>query len=424
MSPVKNVTAAILWLTLSAVAPTGAARDGVQSSDIEPPLTPDPIVVETISSMGDRTLVKLPKAKVTGEFNEMARLFRLDELGPEVRNFCLRMVYAPDRERALYFGANHGVPHKINDVWEYDLAANTWVLLEAPDFDANRKNKKSNKLNADIIEKNGIKMTENGNPVLAGHVFQAITYDHELKAMLFVSKHWGIGKPKDRDPDKYYGTWLWAFTPATREWKMLFANGPSPGNSFGSSLDYIPKLKKSLWSNGSTWRHPGSWLFDSSTNTWKRLPEKRDKKSRSEAAVVYAPDRDLMIAAITRLYGANKRTHSTYHFDLDRFEWIPTVEGVIGKDKNIPRANDRDTPFGYDLVSKKGILFQYGKTAGLTIWEYDPDKKRWSIVEVSKNSDTVAKHRRQPPVSYYDPKYNVHVLSFGRHIYLYRHRMR
>jgi hypothetical protein len=30
------------------------------------------------------------------------------------------------------------VPHKINDVWEYDLASNTWVLLWEPDPDTNR----------------------------------------------------------------------------------------------------------------------------------------------------------------------------------------------------------------------------------------------------------------------------------------------
>jgi hypothetical protein len=44
------------------------------------------------------------------------------------------MVWAPERKRALYCGANHGVPHRLNDVWEFDLPSLSWVMLYAPDL--------------------------------------------------------------------------------------------------------------------------------------------------------------------------------------------------------------------------------------------------------------------------------------------------
>ena len=38
------------------------------------------------------------------------------------------------RTRALFAGANHGSPHRLNDVWEFDLPSLTWAMLYAPDL--------------------------------------------------------------------------------------------------------------------------------------------------------------------------------------------------------------------------------------------------------------------------------------------------
>ena len=69
-----------------------------------------------------------------GDFNDTARRYNLHKTGPLARDFTLKMVWAPERKRVLFCGANHGVPHRLNDVWEFDLAALTWVMLYAPDL--------------------------------------------------------------------------------------------------------------------------------------------------------------------------------------------------------------------------------------------------------------------------------------------------
>ena len=60
--------------------------------------------------------VLLGQAKVMGDFNDTARKYNLHKTGPLARDFTLKMVWALERKRALYCGANHGVPHRLNDV--------------------------------------------------------------------------------------------------------------------------------------------------------------------------------------------------------------------------------------------------------------------------------------------------------------------
>jgi hypothetical protein len=119
-----------------ALPSSAVAADPPTGGKIDPPLDPQPAIADTLAALKPNHGVRLGKADVVGEFNATARKYDLDKTGPRARDFTLKMCWAPDRTRALYCGANHGVPHRLNDVWEFDLPSLTWVLLYAPDLPA------------------------------------------------------------------------------------------------------------------------------------------------------------------------------------------------------------------------------------------------------------------------------------------------
>lgn len=75
---------------------------------------------QKLKSLPANRAVLLGSASVVGEFNDVARQFELHKTGPRGRDFTIKMVWAPERQRALFCGANHAVPHRLNDVWEFD----------------------------------------------------------------------------------------------------------------------------------------------------------------------------------------------------------------------------------------------------------------------------------------------------------------
>ena len=154
----------------------------------------------------------LGEAEVVGEFNAVAKHWRLHETGPRGRDFTIKMAWAPERKTALFCGANHGVPHRINDVWEFDLGAMRWTMLYAPDN--SRSYTGLGKDHSDVVFKDGILQTERGGPAVIAHSWWGLTYDP-------ASGH-GLLVEFKRDA-------LWAFDPDARRWtKLDVAGEPIP----------------------------------------------------------------------------------------------------------------------------------------------------------------------------------------------------
>jgi hypothetical protein len=128
------VTAGGLAILAAGLDPAPAAADPPVVPKVDPPLTPKPAVVDRLAALKPNHGVLLGKADVVGEFNATARRYDLDKTGPRGRDYSIKMCWAPDRNRALFCGANHAVPHRLNDVWEFDLPSLTWALLYAPDL--------------------------------------------------------------------------------------------------------------------------------------------------------------------------------------------------------------------------------------------------------------------------------------------------
>lgn len=111
----------------------GRAAADTPPSTAEPKLAPKSAVLEKLAALKPNHAVLLGKSDVVGEFNDTARRYDLHRTGPRGRDFTIKVCWAPDRRRALFCGANHGVPHRLNDVWEFDLPSLSWAMLYAPD---------------------------------------------------------------------------------------------------------------------------------------------------------------------------------------------------------------------------------------------------------------------------------------------------
>ena len=104
---------------LLALAALGAAAGG---EAVTPALAPDPAVMKIVNALGKGQGAKLPRFKVAGDINAVARKWGLDRRGPGNRDYCIKMAWMPERRRAIFFGANHGVPHRlIHHVVQYLL---------------------------------------------------------------------------------------------------------------------------------------------------------------------------------------------------------------------------------------------------------------------------------------------------------------
>ena len=130
-------------------------------------------VAAKIKALKPNHAVLVGEAKVVGDFNEVAKRWNLHKTGPRGRDFTIKMVWAPERRSVLFCGANHGVPHRLNDVWEFDLSALTWFMLYAPDNP--RDYTGLGKDFSDVEFKDGILITKRGGPAIIAHTWWGLT---------------------------------------------------------------------------------------------------------------------------------------------------------------------------------------------------------------------------------------------------------
>jgi len=210
----------------------------------------DAEVLALIDGLAGNQAALLPDARVVGLFNEVAKNHKLDRSGPRGRDYCKKMVWAPERRRALFCGANHAVPHRLNDVWEFDLGANAWIMLYAPD--PSRSYTGLGKQVDGVTLQDGWLRSERGGPVRIGHSWWGIAYDAEQRKLYFmntwVTKMDQAVERIGADPaDRYPGPPLWSFDPATGRWEPIPSEEPWPRAIFGGMLEYIPEYDGLFW---------------------------------------------------------------------------------------------------------------------------------------------------------------------------------
>jgi hypothetical protein len=339
---------------------------GVSAAD--PALPTNAAVVERLRALEPNQSLHLGRAAVVGEFNATARAFGLDRTGPRARDFCRKMVWAPERRRALFTGANHGAPHRLNDVWEFDLAALAWVLLYAPDLPRGRPGGLGPDA-SDVIFRNGVLVTRRGGPAVIGHTWSGLTYDPRQRCMLFMNT-WPIAvdplvQQVGGDPaQRYRGPPLWRFDPATRQWAPIKTAEPWPKAAVGALLEWVPELGGSVW-HLNNWQLSASWLFDAERNVWSVIADARSSPGFEQEAPgrelvgYHDPARRLIIAQYKR---------DSFHFDTTTRRWSRRVrEGEVD-------GHDAHTIFCRHPGSGLGLLvdFRDGR-----LHAYDPDRARW-----------------------------------------------
>ena len=417
-----STTAIFLGLSLlagSATRPAGTTQASSRPARILPEVPPDPQVARILGSLGAGESALLPPAKVTGDLNEAAKRYNLHKNGPGGRNYCVEMVWMADRRRAIYCGANHGSPHRLNDVWEYDLAGNTWVCLYGPD-DLRAGDESFTR----AAFRDGALVTPRGGPVVMGHQWCQSTYDPATGTMYFNSQ-WPTGYfPKDvqdkiKSSENLHHPPLWSFRPAESTWKPVFpADKPVPaeGTAQNRYLQFIPEVGGLFFANANDGM--GTWLFNLRTRLWKELlpGDNASKKASANPNLpfrvgmrAYCPDRRLLVVCSE----AEGKANRTVEYDVAKNKWSQTAEGPATTAGHVSF-----TPCGYDPISGTALLYDQRKESR-GLWAYDVVGKRWAKVVPKGPSPSEG----GKIIGYFDPYRNVFVLIQNTKVWAYRHRI-
>lgn len=357
--------------------------------------------------------VILGSATVLGEFNQTALNYRLDETGPQRRDYSLKMVWAPERRRALFAGANHGRPHRLNDVWEFDLAAMAWILLYAPDNPRGYRTLGNDYTDVEFRE--GILITRRGGPAVIGHTWSGLTYDPVRQQMLYmntwVTDQANAVRELGGNPELLYkGPPLWAFSPSARRWQPLKSEPPGPRAPFGAMLEYVAELDGAIW-HMNNWQMRSTWLYQGDLRRWMNLKANFETKDFSaeapsrELVGYYDPRRKLLVA---------RQGRGTYHFDIPSRVWTKVGESD-STSTPVPEGHDARTVFYFHPSSGHGLLVDFKLKA---IWAYDPDSVHWSLQ--TPRGDPMPDGARM--LAYVDLEQNVLVVIDDLRVWAYRYR--
>ncbi|MEX0703675.1 MAG: hypothetical protein WD069_16380 [Planctomycetales bacterium] len=397
-------------LLVALLAPAGWALAG--ENKVEPQLPADPQVTATLEKLGSNQSAILPATKVVGDPGPLAKEYRMAERGPGGRDFTIKMAWMPDRQRAFFCGANHGSPHRLNDAWEYDLPSNSWIVLYAADY--NDRGGVADYDKQTLVLKDGWLRTKGGGPAHPAHTWWGLTYDPQRKEVLWWCQWPGyrldeklavVGATRD---DLYKGPPLWSFRPDQRKWEPLPTKEPWPKMGLAGSLEYVPELHGSLWTQGGA----GAWLLDSKTLSWKDLTKGRER-TPIETVVCYDSARKLMLAHRgPPKAGENCRT---WHMPIEGAglgEWKKVLD-----QPDLPNGHDARSFFHFDPVGKVGLLYEVPTRR---IWAYDPDQAAWTRLEPDGPPPPEKGDART--VGYLDPTRNVFVVNMGTTTWVYRYQ--
>jgi hypothetical protein len=389
------------------------ASAAIPTLAVDPLLDPKPAVVSKLKALQPNRGVRLGNASILGDFNATARQYDLHKTGPRGRDFTIKMCWAQDRKRVLYCGANHAVPHRINDVWEFDLPSLTWFMLYAPDLP--RGYTDLGKDQSDVEFKNGILITKRGGPAIIAHTWWGLTYDPQRQSLLFMNT-W-VTKKQDAvaklggDPAKLYkGPPLWGFSPGERKWKPFKSPKPYPKAIFGGMLEYIPDLGGSIW-HTNNWQMRSTWLHDFQKDTWRNLDANSGGKAfenespEPEQIGYYDPKRKIMVV---------HRHFSTHHYDPNKNKWTKVWAGNK-EDGRTPYGHDARSVFYHDPASGHGLLVQFQTN---TLWAYNPDDHAW--IKLAPQGEPMPNGGKR--LAYVDPAMNVLVVIDKTEVWAYRYR--
>lgn len=388
-----------LLLTLASLA---FSAFGAEERPILPHVD-DPKIVAQIRDIPDNTSVLLPPYSLAGQgVDEWRKKWGYP---PQRRDYCNKLAYAPDRRTGMYCGMNHGVPHRLNDAWEYHLGSNTWHLLFAPDdinFSDMMYSVKPGQwlyreeaikwLGENVVVKDGYIQSKRGGMINGVHTWDGLTYDPVLKRMLWANVVGAIDNahPKllesvhlkkleqqagpfvrqlreEVNTNGKQGTRLWMYDPKESRWIMQIGPAPHPLlKEGGGSLTYVSDLKKTIWysSCSEEW---GMWAYDSEKNTWEDLKPNGGKAIYHDLGKTFPKREQQALYSSKHRKIVAVRGARTWWYDIDKNEWS------VACDDEANAASDASTVFVYDSINDVFLLSQY-KTKTLRAYRIEANK--------------------------------------------------
>ncbi|MCG3179397.1 MAG: hypothetical protein BIFFINMI_01732 [Phycisphaerae bacterium] len=412
------------------------------------PYADDPAVVKLLTDLPANQVVALPQFKVTGDRIDGDPGFA--KSGPQGRDYCDKMCYAPSRRTALFAGANHQSPSRLNDCWEYHLGSNTWIRLAAGDggdHGAIRRARDAIKRGQDVAKQREfltqwytqyaevadghLRTRRNHGPVEPWHTWDGLAWDESAGRLLWAvldndavmrEKVKSYAEATGQDAAELEkrlkpGTGLYCFDPVARQWQRQLGDDPRPYlRGMGGSLTYIPDWKKTLWYCAAQNVSPNDfamWTYDAAANAWAELKPNGGKSIRdlwgaklvpgSECQMAYSPRHRKLVAVLEK---------ETFVYDVATNAWS--------------HATTVDDQYAHDAVT----IFAYDSAADLFLL-VNATKGHWGDARDLRGFDVAAGQWRKLPTEgkltfdkrpyarqtgYYDPDHDVLIVYDGQSV--------
>lgn len=452
----SHMLSLIRFAILSASVAIGTAQ---QTATAAPPYAENPEIVAQLRALKPGQSLLLPPVE---HFAAGKPIDASGRKGPYSRDYTNKMVYAPERQTALYSGGNHGFG-RMNDVWEYHLGSNAWhrlheadggdharfkfslmfyprMMMKNPDLKLDEKQQTEVDAcqvwwNENVVLRDGnFVMRETSAPILVGHTWDTLMYDPVNKRLVHGTgahcanmpwlEHRYRGRPlsevEAQHGKRADGTpWRrpWTFDAVTGKWSP-YANHSTLAvmKGMAGSLLYIPDLKQAVWYYAAQ-NTPGAvhtmCLWDLKSDEWRELKPNggaslgklsaTDKLAPvSEQQMVYVPTQKKIIAVLQE---------STFAYDFASNAWSKLNDAVPMK------AHDSRTIFAYDQAADECVLAYPRENR---VASFDPKSNTWT--ELTPDGPGIPKAQYGSGKGYYDPTHNLFVVQGGtaNRLWVYR----
>jgi len=438
---------------IDASAEDGGAPDAASPLPVAPTPEDVPDIVAQINALAPGHAMYLPTVTVHPPAGyEDHDWFRY---GPGGRDFCNQMAYAPDRQSALYAGANHGSPHRLNDVWEYHLGSNTWQALYGPtggNFNSRVAQKRlvqrliagEELTDAELSEteeyrtwwRDNVMLHPEGylsvndpghGPLEPWHTWDTLNYDPVNRRLMWpfaaaqpfgMSLHqwaWDLPERPTRGENL---TKMVYFDLDSNRWELYRDQVGAPPVESNAALSIIHVGGTRFVYATAHWRGgTGMFLWDAGTGVWTRIRPNDGASLESlaedgafpqpDGLGEYSPTHDAILYVGQGVYISRAPRARLYRFETN--EWTATAPPPV-------QASDSDSALVYAEAADRFVLVHPGHDA-TRVYEYDVSTESWQ----TRAFDGPAL-RSEPAFGYYDPRFGVVVMQprRGSRVWVYR----
>ena len=355
----------LVFCALLASAVSFAGEGGAGGNPLARLPSPPGAHLEKLKALGDNTWIILGQAAADPAWGK--------EGVARGRSWCSKMAAAPDLGGAFFCGTGvHGAVKSdgryMDDLWFYDANAHRWICLYPGAS-------KETKLH---LDKNGFEVNEQGDPIpvsYLSHAYNNSTYNSDLRLYHImwtqcpwwekaVPQRWGwLDVPEGK---RTYGN-VGPLIPLTKfplfwdvakgKWERTFVAGKGPGGRFEGVAEYLPALKKTLYTHQGT-----CWFYEYATNTWTAGPKvPASVRGSYDCNGCFDPQRE-------RLYVAGGKGFAS--FDLKSNEWQELQ--AAGQPADLGCTNNAQMYFD----TANGVLLWHKSHGPLAV--YDPQTNQWT----------------------------------------------